>query len=64
MRGARVLLVEKGQQVAWMGQVRRVGPLDLDGQQALALFMQLVNANVAEEAGRLHLWRERLWSRR
>jgi hypothetical protein len=30
----------------------------------LALFMQFVNANVAKEAGRLHLWRERLWSRR
>src|SRR5664279_1307266 len=30
----------------------------------LAKFMQFVNANVAKEAGRLHLWRERLWSRR
>jgi len=30
----------------------------------LALFMQFVNANVAKEAGRLHLWRERFWSRR
>ena len=30
----------------------------------LALFMQFVNANVAKEAGRLHLWCERLWSRR
>ncbi len=30
----------------------------------LALFMQFVNANVAKEAGRLYLWRERLWSRR
>jgi len=30
----------------------------------LALFMQFVNANIAKEAGRLHLWRERLWSRR
>jgi hypothetical protein len=30
----------------------------------LARFMQFVNANVAKEAGRLHLWRERLWSRR
>jgi hypothetical protein len=30
----------------------------------LALFMQFVNANVAKEAGRLHRWRERLWSRR
>jgi len=30
----------------------------------LALFMQFVNANVAEKAGRLHFWRERLWSRR
>jgi hypothetical protein len=30
----------------------------------LALFMQFVNANVAKEAGRLHDWRERLWSRR
>jgi hypothetical protein len=30
----------------------------------LALFMQFVNANVAKEAGRLHFWRERLWSRR
>jgi hypothetical protein len=29
-----------------------------------ALFMQFVNANVAKEAGRLHAWRERLWSRR
>jgi len=30
----------------------------------LALFMQFVNANVAKEAGRLHVWRERFWSRR
>ena len=30
----------------------------------IAKFMQFVNANVAKEAGRLHLWRERLWSRR
>jgi hypothetical protein len=30
----------------------------------LALFMQFVNANVAKEAGRLHSWRNRLWSRR
>jgi hypothetical protein len=30
----------------------------------LALFMQFVNANVAKEAGRLHVWREGLWSRR
>jgi len=30
----------------------------------LALFMQFVNANVAKEAGRLHRWRDRLWSRR
>ena len=30
----------------------------------LALFMQFVNANVAKEAGRLHDWHERLWSRR
>ena len=30
----------------------------------LALFMQFVNANVAKEAGRLHIWRDRLWSRR
>ncbi|MBN2574616.1 MAG: hypothetical protein JXP73_08610, partial [Deltaproteobacteria bacterium] len=30
----------------------------------LALFMQFVNANVAKEAGRLHDWRDRLWSRR
>jgi hypothetical protein len=30
----------------------------------LALFMQFVNANVAKEAGRLHLWPERVWSRR
>jgi hypothetical protein len=30
----------------------------------LSLFMQFVNANVAKEAGRLHAWRERLWSRR
>jgi hypothetical protein len=30
----------------------------------LALFMQFVNANVAKEAGRLHHWRERVWSRR
>jgi hypothetical protein len=25
-----------------------------------ATFMQFVNANVAKEAGRLHVWRERL----
>jgi len=30
----------------------------------LALFMQFVNANVAKEAGRLHDWGDRLWSRR
>jgi hypothetical protein len=30
----------------------------------LAVFMQFVNANVAKEAGRLHVWRERFWSRR
>jgi hypothetical protein len=30
----------------------------------LALFMQFVNANVAKEAGRLHAWPDRLWSRR
>jgi putative transposase len=30
----------------------------------LAKFMQFVNANVAKEAGRLHRWRDRLWSRR
>jgi hypothetical protein len=30
----------------------------------LARFMQFVNANVAKEAGRLHGWRDRLWSRR
>ena len=30
----------------------------------LARFMQFVNANVAKEAGRLHAWPERLWSRR
>jgi hypothetical protein len=29
-----------------------------------ANFMQFVNANVAKEAGRLHVWRDRLWSRR
>jgi hypothetical protein len=38
-----------------------VSPLNA-GQ--LALFMQFVNANVAKEAGRLHVWPERLWSRR
>jgi hypothetical protein len=32
--------------------------------EKLARFMQFVNANIAKEAGRLHLWRERLWSRR
>jgi hypothetical protein len=30
----------------------------------LARFMQFVNANVAKEAGRLHDWHDRLWSRR
>jgi hypothetical protein len=30
----------------------------------LARFMQFVNARVAKEAGRLHAWRDRLWSRR
>jgi hypothetical protein len=30
----------------------------------LALFMQFANAHVANEAGRLHLLRERFWSRR
>ena len=38
-----------------------LSPSDAD---QLAKFMQFVNANVAKEAGRLHLWRERLWSRR
>ena len=32
--------------------------------EQLARFMQFVNANIAKEAGRLHLWPERLWSRR
>jgi hypothetical protein len=32
--------------------------------QQLARFMQFVNANVAKEAGRLHSWRDRIWSRR
>jgi hypothetical protein len=32
--------------------------------ERLARFMQFVNANIAKEAGRLHLWPERLWSRR
>jgi hypothetical protein len=32
--------------------------------EKLARFMQFVNANIAKEAGRLHQWRERLWSRR
>jgi hypothetical protein len=31
--------------------------------EQLARFMQFVNANIAKEAGRLHLWPERLWSR-
>jgi hypothetical protein len=30
----------------------------------LALFMQFVNANIAKEAGRLHQWRDKFWSRR
>ena len=30
----------------------------------LAVFMQFINANVAKEVGRLHCWRERVWSRR
>ena len=30
----------------------------------LARFMQFVNANIAKEAGRLHDWPDRLWSRR
>ena len=32
--------------------------------EQLARFMQFVNANIAKEAGRLHKWRERFWSRR
>jgi hypothetical protein len=32
--------------------------------EQLARFMQFVNANIAKEAGRLHEWRERFWSRR
>jgi hypothetical protein len=32
--------------------------------EQLARFMQFVNANIAKAAGRLHLWPERLWSRR
>jgi len=34
------------------------------GADQLALFMQFVNANIAKEAGRLHGWREKFWSRR
>jgi len=34
------------------------------GADQLAKFMQFVNANIAKEAGRLHKWRDRLWSRR
>jgi hypothetical protein len=30
----------------------------------LASFMQFVNANIAKEAGKLHRWREKFWSRR
>jgi hypothetical protein len=32
--------------------------------QQLARFMQFANANIAKEAGRLHDWPERVWSRR
>jgi hypothetical protein len=32
--------------------------------EQLARFMQFVNGNIAKETGRLHLWPERLWSRR
>ena len=32
--------------------------------QQLAAFMRFVNANMAKEAGRLHDWPERVWSRR
>ncbi len=32
--------------------------------EQLALFMGYVNGNLAKEAGRLHRWRERFWSRR
>jgi hypothetical protein len=32
--------------------------------ERLARFMQFVNTNIAKEAGRLHRWPERLWSRR
>ena len=34
------------------------------GADQLALFMQFVNANTAKEAGRLHQWRDKFWSRR
>jgi hypothetical protein len=34
------------------------------GAGQLALFMQFVNANIAKEAGRLHGWRDKFWSRR
>ena len=34
-----------------------------DGE-ALSGFMQHVNSNVAREAGRLHRWKEKFWSRR
>ena len=34
------------------------------GADQLALFMQFVNANIAKEAGRLHGWRDKFWSRR
>jgi len=38
--------------------------LSPSGADQLAKFMQFVNANIAKEAGRLHKWRDRLWSRR
>jgi hypothetical protein len=38
-----------------------LSPTDAD---QMALFMQFVNANIAKEAGRLHGWREKFWSRR
>jgi len=38
--------------------------LSPDNAEQLARFMQFVNGNMAKQAGRLHLWPERLWSRR
>ena len=38
--------------------------LDVDNARQLARFMAYLNSNLAREAGRLHGWQDKIWSRR